>query len=372
MHIIGEYAGYTEIMSRMQLKAFVASLPGKIIDNIVDAFESGIGTTTLSSNSYTAPFYIPTINPDINTNKNTAFGTGEFNWLAWAGITGADRDGIQYKNAYQVTTLYARILPSDFGLRVPSSSTPQIWKFIFVNDSVLILAERQTNAHNFLPILCGQGTVDGLSYQTKSLASNVVPLQQLGSAFWNSAIATSRRAIMDRTLYDPSRISEKHINSSNPAAKIPVRPAAYGKPVGDAVYQFPFRADNLGDLASMAAQIQTMADKLDRQNPVKRGEFVKGKLAKYDLSEYPKGYFDNGIPKDFINRCMAQTILPPENTTIKYANRAHSRVRITSTVNFYKEKPECEMAGKPRRRIRRTRTHGPIGRFLRFEFRRIA
>jgi hypothetical protein len=72
----------------------------------------------------------------------------------------------------------------------------------------------------------------------------------------------------------------------------------------------------------------------------------KAKLAKYDLSEYPKGYFDNGIPKDFINRCMAQTILPPENTTIKYANRAHSRVRITSTVNFYKEKPECEMAGK--------------------------
>ncbi len=285
MHIIGEYAGYTEIMSRMQLKAFMASLPGKIIDNVVDAFESGIGTTTLSSNSYTAPFYIPMINPDINTNKNTAFGTGEFNWLAWAGITGADRDGIQYKNAYQVTTLYARILPSDFGLRVPSSSTPQIWKFIFVNDSVLILAERQTNAHNFLPILCGQGTVDGLSYQTKSLASNVVPLQQLGSAFWNSAIATSRRAIMDRTLYDPSRISEKHINSSNPAAKIPVRPAAYGKPVGDAVYQFPFRADNLGDLASMAAQIQTMADKLDRQNPVKRGEFVKGNKLKAEVDQ---------------------------------------------------------------------------------------
>jgi len=285
MHEIGEYIGYTEIMSRMQLKAFFAALPGKIIANVVDAFESGIGTTTLSSNSYTAPFYIPMINPDINTNRNTAFGSGEFNWLAWAGITGADRDGIQYKNAYQVTTLYARILPDDFGLRVPSSATPQIWKFIYVNDSVLILAERQTNAHNFLPILCGQGTVDGLSYQTKSLASNVIPLQQLGSAFWNSAIATSRRAIMDRVLYDPSRISEKHINSANPAAKIPVRPAAYGKAVGDAVYPFPFRADNLGDLASMAAQIQQMADKLDRQNPVKRGEFVKGNKLKAEVDQ---------------------------------------------------------------------------------------
>lgn len=285
MHQFGEYVGYTEIMSRMQLKGFIASLPGKIIDNIVEAFESGVGTTTLSSNSYTAPFYIPTVNPEINMNRNTAFGTGEFNWLAWAGITGADRDGIQYKNAYQVTTLYARILPNDFGLRVPSSSTPQIWKFIFVNDSVLILAERQTNAHNYLPILCGQGTVDGLSYQTKSLASNVIPLQQLGSAFWNSAIATSRRAIMDRVLYDPSRISEKHINSANPAAKIPVRPAAYGKNVGEAVYPFPFRSDNLGDLANLAGQIQLMADKLDRQNPAKRGEFVKGNKLKAEVDQ---------------------------------------------------------------------------------------
>lgn len=285
IHEIGEYVGYTEIMSRIQLKSFVASLPGKIIDNIVEAFESGIGTTTLSSNSYTAPFYIPAINPDVSMNRNTAFGTGEFNWLAWAGVTGADRDGIQYKNAYQVTTLYARILPIDFGLRVPSSSTPQIWKFIYVNDSVLILAERQTNAHNYLPVLCGQGTVDGLSYQTKSLASNVVPLQQLSSAFWNSAIATSRRAIMDRVLYDPSRVSEKHINSANPAAKIPVRPAAYGKPISDAVYPFPFRADNLGDLAGLASQIQLMADKLDRQNPVKRGEFVKGNKLKAEVDQ---------------------------------------------------------------------------------------
>ena len=285
LHEDGEYAGYTEIMSRIQLKSFMASLPGKIIDNVVEAFESGLGTTVLSANSYSAPYYIPTVNPDINVNRNTAYGAGEFNWLAWAGITGADQSGIQYKNAYQVTTLYARILPVDFGLRVPSSSTPQIWKFIYVNDSVLILAERQTNAHNYLPILCGQGTMDGLSYQTKSLASNVIPLQQLGSAFWNSAIATSRRAIMDRVLYDPSRVSEKHINSANPAAKIPVRPAAYGKPISEAVHAFPFRADNLGDLASLAGQIQVMADKLDRQNPAKRGEFVKGNKLKAEVDQ---------------------------------------------------------------------------------------
>lgn len=274
MHTKGEYVGYTQLMSRIELKGYLASLDGKIIANVVPALESGLGNTIISSTSETAPYYVPQINPDVSFRRN--IGTGEFNWLAWASMSGADERSIQYKNAYQITTLYARILPEDFGLKVPNRNTPQVWKFIYVNDSVLILAERQTNAHNYLPILFGQGLTDGLSYQTKSLASNALPLQQLSSAIWNSVIAGTRRSITDRVLYDPSRVSKEHINSANPAAKIPVRPAAYGKPISEAVYPFPFRMDNIADLAALSNQVQSMADKLDRQNPAKRGEFVKG------------------------------------------------------------------------------------------------
>ena len=63
------------------------------------------------------------------------------NWLAWAGLSGSDNK-IQYKDMYEVTTLYAKILPADFNMRVPAPNTPQIWKFVIVNNAVLLYAER--------------------------------------------------------------------------------------------------------------------------------------------------------------------------------------------------------------------------------------
>jgi hypothetical protein len=60
---------------------------------------------------------------------------------------------------------------------------------------------------------------DGLWYQTKSLAENVAPIQDVTSSLINSVIAARRRAISDRGIYDPSRITEANINSTNPSRK---------------------------------------------------------------------------------------------------------------------------------------------------------
>ena len=268
----GEFCGYTELMSRIQLKAFINSLPDKMLDNIVPAFESGLGYVGTSNTGGVASYYIPQLNPNALVNQATVNTT---NWMAWASLAGSDNK-IQYKDSYAVTTLYAKILPSDFGIRVPSPNTPQIWKFIYVNHQVLIYAERQTNAHGYIPVLFCQPNEDGLELQTKSLAANVGPMQDFSSACWNSVIASRRRAISDRVLYDPSRISEAHINSDNPSAKIPVRPAAYGKPVGESVYPFPYRDDQSAILMQESAQVMQMANMISGQNQVRQGQFVKG------------------------------------------------------------------------------------------------
>jgi hypothetical protein len=268
----GEFAGYTEVFSRIQLKSFIASLPDKMIDNIIPAFESGLGFSGMSISNAESGYYIPKVNPDALLDKDPRTTT---NWMAWAGMAGADHK-IKYKDTYEVTTLYAKILPSDFGMKVPSANTPQIWKFIYVNHSVLIYAERQTNAHGYLPMLFSQPLEDGLDYQTKSLATNVAPIQDITSAMWNSVIAARRRAISDRGIYDPSRIAEHQINNENPAAKIPVRPAAYGKPVQDAYYPIPFRDDQSGVLMQESQQLLGFANVITGQNPVRQGQFVKG------------------------------------------------------------------------------------------------
>jgi hypothetical protein len=266
MHTKGEFSGYIELMSRIQLKDYINKLPDKMVDNVVAAFESGIGS------GGQAGYYIPSLNPWAPVEK-TRHGT--FNWSAWAGIS-PEANKIAYRDMYEVTTLYGRILPSDFGLKVPAANTPQVWKFVIVNNSVLIYAERQTNAHASLPILFGQPLEDGLEYQTKSLAENAVPFQDITSAMWNSVIAARRRAISDRGIYDPSRIASEHINNDNPSAKIPVRPSAYGKPVGDSYYPIPFRDDQSSILMQETEQVLRMADKVSGQNPSKQGQFVKG------------------------------------------------------------------------------------------------
>lgn len=281
----GEFIGMTEIMSRIHLKKFINELPDKMIQNVVRAFESGLGGAAGGWNGGIESYYIPQINPQaLISNQNWPYATTD--WMAWAGMLPqqAGATTIQYQNLYEVTTLYARIIPSDFKLRVPSANTPQVWKFIFVNHQVLIYAERQTNAHGFLPVLFGQPNEDGLGYQTKSLASNAIAFQQVGSALVNSTMAARRRAISDRGIYDPSRISEAHINSDNPSAKIPLRPSGYGKPINEAYYSIPFRDDQSPIAFSELAQVMQMANVVNGQNQAKQGQFVKGNktLHEYD------------------------------------------------------------------------------------------
>ena len=269
----GEFAGYVDFMTRIKLKSFIASLPDTIIANIQPAFASGLGSTAGAvSTADSEGYYIPDINSDVNMEDNK----GGTNWLAWAGMSTTRNTNMDYKDTYEVTTLYCRILPAEFSLRVPNRNIPQVYKLIIVNHEHIVYCEKQTNAHNLIPILIGQPLEDGLGYQTKSLGKNAQPFQEVASAYMNSIIHSRRRAISDRVLYDPSRITAAHINSANPSAKIPVRPAAFGKKISDSVYQFPYREDQASTSMQQIQALLGLANNLSGQNQASQGQFVKG------------------------------------------------------------------------------------------------
>jgi len=300
----GEFAGYTEIMSRIRLKAFVDSLPSVITTNLPAAYASG-ASAPLSTSSSVASYYIPPINPDAMI--NTSMLRSGTDWMAWVSASDG-RQSIEYKNIYEVTTLYCRILPSDFGMRLPQPNTPQIFKLIIVNHQHLIYVERQTNAHNRLPMLFGSPLEDGLSYQTKSSAQNVSNIQDLSSSMMNSVIAARRRAISDRGLYDPSRVSEANINSDNPSAKIPVRPAAYGKPLSEAYFPIPFRDDQSGTILQEMGTIIKLSDVILGQNPARQGQFVKGNKTQTEYSDVMNN--SNGRDENIAIMLEAQVFTP--------------------------------------------------------------
>ena len=298
LHEEGDFFGYTEIYSRTRFKALCNSLYNQAAkQSVIEALQSApiqgaIGAST------TAPFgyYMPIINPYPLYNKSATF-----DWLSWATNTPIGKEGVMWKNAYSLTTVYARIVPSDFGIQVPEQNTPQVWKFLIVNGAVILTAERLTNIHNFLPVFMGQPLEDGLDYQTKSFASNVTDMQDIASALWNGRVASKRRLVGDRVLYDPSRIKEKDINSSNPAAKIPVRPSAYGKPLNEAVYQFPYKDEQTDSLVQDSAAVISMANLINGQNPAQQGQFVKGNKTRHEYDDI-MGH-GNGQ-----NRHMAQSL----------------------------------------------------------------
>ena len=278
----GEFAGYTKRMSRVALMMYLDSLTNVIEENKAAAYASnisGIGTSQT--------YYTPAINPDpLIDPVADAFGT---NWLRWAGISagsgGAANLGVTYQYDYEVTVLYVRIVPSEFRIIVPSKNSVQVWKLIIVNHQIVVYAEMQTNAHNKIPILFGQAKNDGLRYQTKSLATNAEPFQAVSTALMNSMIASRRRAISDRGLYDPSRVAAEHINSDNPAAKIPVRPKAYGKPLSESYYPIPFRDEQAGVAMQEIKAVSDFSDTLNGSNRSKQGQFTKGNRTQHEYED---------------------------------------------------------------------------------------
>jgi hypothetical protein len=271
---MGEFAGHTVLMSRTALKTFINSLETKLIANLSLAFESPSMLNSYNSSNTGASYHLPILNYESIIDPSDMQG---MDWSAWMGLS-AQRTGreLSYKGIYEVSTEYVRVIPNDFSLNVPAPNTPQVWKLIFVNHSVLIYAERQTNAHEKIPVLFGCPSEDGLAYQSKSLATDAKPFQDVASSLMNATIAGRRRAVTDRVLYDPSRVSESHINSSNPSAKIPVRPAAYGKPVSESVYPFPYRDDQAGLQMQEIQMVVQMGNVLNGQNQARQGQFVKG------------------------------------------------------------------------------------------------
>lgn len=260
-HEIGEFAGYIEPMSRIQLKLFLATLGDKRLKNDVKAFESS---------TWDISYYTPQINPDSVLRNKMG---GDFDWAMW--VTDEAQKHIKYKNMYSVVVLYARIMPYEFGIQAPRDQTPDIWKLISVNN-ILVYAEPVPNAHNYLPVIIVQPNVDNLDHQTKTLAENQMPFQDMTSALWNAELQIARRAAVDRMLYNPLLVDPDHINSPNPGAKIPLRPTAYGRKLEEAVFKIPFEG-NAGGLYMQAANgVAEWGMRANGQNRVSVGQFQKG------------------------------------------------------------------------------------------------
>lgn len=269
----GDYAGYVERVSRMKLKKELNSLTrdGKVYnpDHAINSAAASYGSITTSCIAD---------DPQISQYVTRAQAAGqEVDWDAWLDNVPANRRPQSYGQTYDRLVLYARILPSEFGITAPASNTPQIWKFIVINGRFMISAERIVSAYEYLPILFGQPLEDGLGYQTQSIGEGEIPFQQAAATLFNIKFAASRRAVSDRALYDSEALDPKHVNSPTAAPKIPARISALStKKLGDLYHQIPFDMRGVENTIQDAQIILNFSKELHGSNGPRTGQFQKG------------------------------------------------------------------------------------------------
>ena len=281
LHSEGEYFGWNEVVSRVQLKRMLSLLDSDKTTSATDAFNSsfaGSGQDETSAMSY----YTPEINKYLDL---STVNIGGNNWGQWMGLSQGSNSKLSYKDHYVLTHFYCRALPSDFGSR---GNQVKMYHGIIINWSTVIFVEELNVAYDSLPCFIMQPYEDGLGYQTQSMLDNALPFQDMSSALWNVSLESKRRLIFDRLVYNPRLIDKKDIDPVSSVSRIPLRNANIGKDdnaIARAVYQIPYREDNSGTNIQMSEMISAMADQATGQNKVDRGQFQPGNKTKTEFQE---------------------------------------------------------------------------------------
>lgn len=273
----GDYAGHIRAISRTKLKRRLNkwTKEGKVY-NADKAMMSAATNVQPGSPNIKAD---PEISDYSVNNTSGRVRSAAPNWDAWfdPGKNSSRRGPPVLDAMYEEFTLYARIMPAEFEMKAPQPNTPQIWKFVIVNNDHLVYAERIISAYDYLPILFGQPLEDGLGYQTQSIAESEIPFQEAARTLFNIRFAAARRAVSDRALYQADMISPADINSKAPAPKIPVNISALSnKSLSDAYHPIPFDMRGLETVLQDASLIVQFSKELHGVNSPRQGQFQKG------------------------------------------------------------------------------------------------
>ena len=293
----GEYAGYIEIISRIELKRRLAyhesSGNGYHTSQAMTSQLSAIASPTTDLFGYFTEK--PQISKLIN---NRALRQGQMmDWVAY--LTEEKRKGgvdrlQRMSDMYEYTTLYARIIPEEHKImNVPKKGTPQVWKLCFVNHEKLVYAKRIFTIYDMLPIFFAQPLEDGFSYQTMTTAENAIPFQDANSKLFSIRLNAARRAVVDRAIYDSVALNPNDVNSPYPAAKIPFKANALlgGKKLDDLYKSIPFDAKGTETVIQDMRMMSDMADDMNGVNKPQRGQFQKGNKSRKEWDDTMAGSY---------------------------------------------------------------------------------
>lgn len=243
----GEWCAIVEMKSHYWLKQ-------KCLDQVYFNCEELFEGNSIGKNSY---YKDPPVESRMDIH-NTSGAGGAVNWYSW--LAG----GTQYtlNNGFELTTMYIRLNPNDFGL-VPGNRAQratrnkyEIWRVTIANDEKIIQCQQMTNIHNYLPAFLGVLNDDFLREAAKSSAEILNPLQQFSSFLMNVHVEGSRKNLYGTTYYDPSRVGLAEVPAGEVAARVPIKPQGYGQDIRTMVYNDHKNLDTRQTLDDLQGMIE--------------------------------------------------------------------------------------------------------------------
>lgn len=306
-HERAAYGGYYERVTMLELHELLAS--AKAADKVV------LNETPemWSSSPRTDKFYVPTISQSCGDVDSGAWGS--FFFPDTSKVHSSNKHhAVNYKEHYELTTMYMRIIPSMFGIDVTSKDRVQIWKFVIVNNQYIILAERQTNAHNKLGLLVTQMDDSGVWSESKSMAEMLVPYQNQSTQMQDALLGMVWKAVSDKGIYDSRRINKRDMEAKNPTAKIAARPSANSNDLRGAYLPMPFDSAGATMVQNGMGMLRSQVNEISGQNNANRGQFQKGNKT---MAEY-QDVMSNSDARKYVQAILLESVaFQPLKTMMK-------------------------------------------------------
>lgn len=268
----GAYIGYVERKNYLQVKMLLAGFDKRFAQtaHFGNALSAG-GTSGLGL------YFAPDLHP-----MDTARTGPDTNWEAYFGHASQNAQS-GARGCYEVFTMYARIIPREFGIRAQRDGTPTPYKLVWVGN-VLVYIEPLAYAHGLLPIAISHANTTGLGFENRAFAENQLDMQDVGTSMMNGVIASMRRAVSDRAVYNPLLLDPKDVNSANPAAKMALKPAAFQLGIEAAYRAIPYEDRTSPFLAANMQTVLSLSNNVSGLNPAAQGAFVKGNKTREEFS----------------------------------------------------------------------------------------
>ena len=247
LHLDGEFVGHVNLRSHYWLQSRAA-----------EGFYFNCEAALSDDNHELATMtYYKHPPQEAQFNSEDATGTD------WVSVL-SESSGYIKASGYELATMYIRINPTEFGL-IPGGrgersarNRYEVWRFVVLNDQWIIEATHMNNIHGFLPCFMGTMNDDIMGQAQKSVAEILTPLQDFASFLVNTHTAASRQKLYGTTIYDPTVIDLNAIPKGEVAARLPMKPAGYGKDIRASIFQLNSDMDTertLGDLESIMGLI---------------------------------------------------------------------------------------------------------------------